>query len=60
MCDEAVDYSLVGLTLIPNWFVTSKKIEKHLWLCAQMKICSILMKILVMSYFLVMKEVFLI
>ena len=28
MCDEAVDGSLAALKLIPDWFVTSKIIEK--------------------------------
>ena len=27
MSDEAVDYFLAALTLIPNWFVASKKIK---------------------------------
>ena len=30
MCDEAVDDSLAGLKLIPDWFVTSKMIKKRL------------------------------
>ena len=46
MCDEAVDGSLAALKLIPDWFVTSKMIENFLRLCMQMKIYSILMKIL--------------
>ena len=29
MCDEAVDDSLTALKLIPNWFVTSKMVEKR-------------------------------
>ena len=28
MCDEAVNYSLAALKLIPDWFVTSKMIKK--------------------------------
>ena len=28
MCDKAVDDSLAALKLIPNWFVTSKKIKE--------------------------------
>ena len=28
MCDEAVDYSLAALKLIPDWFITSKMIKK--------------------------------
>ena len=60
ICDEAVDDSLAALKLIPDWFDASKMISKIILLCAQMKIYSILMKILVMSYFLVMKWVFLI
>ena len=52
ICDEAVDDFLTTLKLIPHWFVTYKMIEKIL--CTQMKIHSILMKIL-MSYFLALK-----
>ena len=39
MCDEAVDDSLAGLKLIPDWFVTSKIIKKlYTALCADEKI----------------------
>ena len=55
MCDKAVDDSLAALKLISYWFVTSKMIKKFLLLCTQMKTYSTLMKILVMSYFLVLK-----
>ena len=50
MCDKAIDDSLAALKLIPNWFVTSKMMK--ILLCMQMKIYSILMKILVMLYYL--------
>ena len=60
ICDEAVDDSLAALKLIPDWFDASKMISKIILLCSQTKIYSILMKILVMPYFLVMKWVFLI
>ena len=33
MCDEAVDYSLAALKLIPDWFVTSKMIRKLYTAC---------------------------
>ena len=61
MYDEAVDDSLAALKLIPDWFVASKMIKKHLLLSTQTIKYSTLMTILmVMSYFLVMKLVFLI
>ena len=59
MCDKAVDDSLGALKLIPDWFVTSKTIKKLFTSLYVDKIYSILMKILVMSNFLVMKWVFL-
>ena len=49
LCDKAVDGSLAALKL------KVKRLKNFLLLCRQMKIYSILMKILVMSYFLVMK-----
>ena len=60
MCDKAVNYSLAALKFIPDWFFTSKMIKYFLMLCKEMKIYSTLTKSLVMSYFLVMKWVFLI
>ena len=60
MCDKAVEDFLAALKLIPDWFVTSKMIKKLSTDLYQMEINSILMKILVTSYFLVMKWVFLI
>ena len=62
MCDEAADDSQAALKLVPNWFVRSKvnEIKNFLLLCIQMKIYSILMKILVMLYLTVMKRIFLI
>ena len=55
MCDEAVDDFVATLKLILDWFVTSKIIKNFLLLCNQIKIYPILMKILVMLFFLVMK-----
>ena len=60
MCDKAVDDCLAALTLVPYWFVTSKMIITFLLLCMQMKICSTLMRVLVMQYVTVMEWVFLI
>ena len=62
MCDEAVDdgIKIAALKFIPDWFAASKMIKNFLLLYIQMIIYSILMKILVMPYFLVMKWVFLI
>ena len=56
MCDKAVDDCLAAIKFLPNWLVTSKMIKR----CTQMKIYSTLMKILVMSYLIVMEWVFLI
>ena len=55
MCDKAVDESLATLKLIPDWFVTSKMIKQLLTV-----LYSTLMMILVVSYFPVMKWIFLI
>ena len=60
MCDEAVDDYLAALELVSDWFITSKMIKKlYTTLYADENILY-LMKILAMSYFLVMKCVFLI
>ena len=48
MCDEPVDDSLATLQLIRNWFLASKIIKKLFSTLMQIKIYSILMKILVM------------
>ena len=55
ICDEAVDDYLAALKYIPDWFVTSKILRNFLLLCTQMIIDSILIKILIISCFLVMK-----
>ena len=48
MRDETVDNCLVALKFVPDWFGTSKMIKKIFTdFSAQMIICSILMKILV-------------
>ena len=59
MCDEAVDDSLATLKLIPDWFVRSKMIKKRFTALYADEIYSTLMKILVMSYIIVIKWVFL-
>ena len=58
MCEEAVDDSLAAWKIIPNIFITSKMIKKLFTAMSQKIIYSNLMKILVMSYFLVMKWLF--
>ena len=60
MCDEAVDGSLAAPKLIPDWFVTGKMIKLFAALYADENILYFLMKILIMSYFLVMNGLFLI
>ena len=55
MCDKAVDDFLSALKFVTDWFASNKMIKKFLLLCTQMKIYPILMKILVVSNFLVMK-----
>ena len=57
MCDEAVDDSLATFRLIPDWFVTSKIIKE---LYTALYADENILYFLVMSYFLVMKWVFLI
>ena len=57
MHDKAVDVSLTTLKLIPDWAVASKMIKK---LFTDLYANDNLMRILVMSYFLIMKWVFLI
>ena len=57
MCDEAVDDSLATFRLIPDWFVTSKMIKE---LYTALYADENILYFLVMSYFLVMKWVFLI
>ena len=60
MCVKAVDDCLSALKFIPDWLLTSKMIKHFLLLYTPMMIHSILMKILVKSYFIVMKWVFLV
>ena len=60
MCDEAVDDSLAALKFIPDYFVTHKIKKLHTVLYTDDNILYLLMKILLMPYFLVMKWVFLI
>ena len=57
ICDSVVDDCLTALKFVLDWFVTSKMKKFFFTL---MKIYSILMKILVMLYLLVMEWVFLI
>ena len=58
MCNNAVDDFVPVLKFVPDCFVTSKMSKKVLYM--QIIIYSILMKILVMPYFLVMKWVLLV
>ena len=60
MRHKAVDDCLAALKFVPDWFVTSKMIKKLLLLYMQTKIYSILMKILIMLYIIVMEWIFLI
>ena len=55
MYDEAADHFLVALKFIPDWFVTSKMIKK-----TQMMVKYFLMQVLVISYFVLMKWIFLV
>ena len=57
MCNKAADDSLAALKLIFDWFVTSKMIKEYF--TALYVNGNTLMKILVMSYFLVIKWLFL-
>ena len=62
ICDKAVDDSLASLKLIPDWFVTSKMII-HIFTALHTDeniLYFILTKILLISYFLAMKWLFLI
>ena len=55
-----MQYNTIQLKLIPDWIVTRKMIKTYfLLLCVQIKKLFISMKILVVSYFLEMKPVFL-
>ena len=60
MCDEAVGDSLAVLKLIPDLFVTSKMIKKLYTVLSTDDGLLFLMKILVISHFVVMKLVFLV
>ena len=59
MPNKAVDYFLPEFKFVPNWLVTSKMIKKFLTSINADENYSTLMKILVMSYFHIMKWVFL-
>ena len=60
LCDKAVDDYLAALKLVPDWFVTSKMIKELFTALYAEENMLFLMKILVMSCFLVIKWVFLI
>ena len=60
MCDKAVDDSLAALKLIPDRFVTSTMIKKLYTNLYADDGLLFLMKILVMSHFVVKKWVFLV
>ena len=54
--DEAIEDCLAAFKLLPEWLFTSEMIKKDfLLLYTQMIIYSILIQILVVSYFLVIK-----
>ena len=58
--DKAADDCLTSLKFLYDWFVTIIMIKNFLLICTVMKIYATLMKILPMSYFLVMKCVLII
>ena len=60
MCDKAVDNCLAALKFVPDWLVTSKMIKKLFTDLYADEIYSTLMKILVMSYLVIIKWVFLV
>ena len=55
MCDEAVDDCLEALKFVPDWFATSKMLEKLIMLYSLMMICSFLIKIFINSHLLLIK-----
>ena len=57
MCDKAVDDCLAALKLILDWFVTTQMIKKLL-INLQTKVYSVLMKILVVLYLIVIEWIF--
>ena len=59
MCDKVIDDFLPALKFAPDWFVLSKMIKKLSTDLYADEGLLFLMKILIMSYFLVMKWVFL-
>ena len=61
MRDKAVDAFLPALKFVPDWFLTKKNLLKNvMMLNFLMMIKYFLMKIMVMSHFLVLKWVFLV
>ena len=56
MCDKAVNDFLPALKFVPDWFVTSKMIKTLMMFYSLMIIYSSLMKILVISHFLVFER----
>ena len=62
MCDEAFDDCLAALKFIPDWFVTSRMLEKFhnaLFSNDDILLMKILMKILITSHLLLIKVIFL-
>ena len=59
MCDEAVDDCLAALKFIPDWFGTSKVLEKFHNTFLVNDDILFLMKILIKSYLLLIKDIFL-
>ena len=60
MYNKTVNDFLTALKLVLHWFVTSKLIKSYLLLYIEMIIYSILVKVLVIPYLLIMKWVFLV
>ena len=58
MCDEAVDDCLAAFKFIPDWLITSKMLEKFDNAHALMMIYSFIMKTLIMSHLLLIKDIF--
>ena len=59
ICDKAIDSFLPALKFVPDWFATSQTNKKFIMYYLQLMIYSFFMKILAMSYFLVVQWVFL-
>ena len=58
MRHAVVDNCIAAFKFVPNWFVTYEIFKSLILLCTEMMIYSFLMKILIMSHFVLMKWVF--